>query len=227
MCKFRKTPACVKTCGNFTIPGNATGRRNSGTSLPNNTLVTRLLGYETLVVTCDSNYRLNLAAGSCHYEATLRCDADTGVLSTEVGGTAQPAINPNSVACVARCKCGDGRKDAFCNEECDDGNSAGSDGCSSTCSVEAGWTCTQNHCQQSVCSQIPPASCPISMVDARNGVIQPGEGSVPVEQTVDVKCNEGYCCHPADDSRCLQFISGTEDLPLREGTLSVGAKSLK
>ena len=65
------------------------------------------------------------------------------------------------------------------------------------------------------------------MVDARNGVIQPGEGSVPVEQTVDVKCNEGYCCHPADDSRCLQFISGTEDLPLREGTLSVGAKSLK
>ena len=78
MCKFRPTAACVKTCGNFTIPGNATGRRNSGTSLPTNTVVTRLLGYETLVVTCDSNYRLNLA-GSCHYEATLRCDADTGV----------------------------------------------------------------------------------------------------------------------------------------------------
>ena len=100
MCKFRPTAACVKTCGNFTIPGNATGRRNSGTSLPTNTVVTRLLGYETLVVTCDSNYRLNDTADSCDYEATLSCGADTGVLSVAVGGTTQTPINLNSLACV-------------------------------------------------------------------------------------------------------------------------------
>lgn len=35
--------------------------------------------------------------------------------------------------------CGDGTLDA--GEECDDGNNSNEDGCSSICTVEAGWTC--------------------------------------------------------------------------------------
>lgn len=37
-------------------------------------------------------------------------------------------------------KCGDGILDL--NEECDDSNLAIDDGCSATCRVERGWTCT-------------------------------------------------------------------------------------
>ena len=48
--------------------------------------------------------------------------------------------------------------------------------------------------------------------------MQPSEGTVSPGQTVDVKCNQGNCCYPATDPRCMQLISGTEALPLREGT---------
>ncbi len=37
--------------------------------------------------------------------------------------------------------CGDGIYDALAGEQCDDGNKTGGDGCSSTCQVEAGYTC--------------------------------------------------------------------------------------
>ncbi len=50
--------------------------------------------------------------------------------------------------------CGDGVVDA--GETCDDHNSQPGDGCSSTCTVEPGWTCKNNPGNASVCTQEPP-----------------------------------------------------------------------
>ena len=40
------------------------------------------------------------------------------------------------------CQCANGNK--HFNEECDDGGTVNGDGCSSTCMIEAGWSCTGN-----------------------------------------------------------------------------------
>jgi cysteine-rich repeat protein len=39
-------------------------------------------------------------------------------------------------------------------ELCDDGNSVNGDGCSSTCALEPGWTCTSTPCGLSTCSPV-------------------------------------------------------------------------
>ncbi|MEO1233740.1 MAG: myxococcus cysteine-rich repeat containing protein, partial [Myxococcota bacterium] len=39
--------------------------------------------------------------------------------------------------------CGDGRMAPFANESCDDGNTSNGDGCSESCRVEPGFTCTE------------------------------------------------------------------------------------
>jgi len=51
--------------------------------------------------------------------------------------------------------CGDGTRDTE-TEACDDGNTANGDGCSSTCSVESGYTCTG---EPSVCTQPTTTDC--------------------------------------------------------------------
>jgi fibro-slime domain-containing protein len=51
---------------------------------------------------------------------------------------------PNCVSGGCTSTCGDG---IVLNEACDDGNKTDGDGCSSTCTVEDGYTCTQAPCQ--------------------------------------------------------------------------------
>jgi cysteine-rich repeat protein len=52
-------------------------------------------------------------------------------------GTYSPAGSTSPTACLPRC--GDGLRGG--NEACDDGNISSGDGCASTCTVEAGYTC--------------------------------------------------------------------------------------
>lgn len=49
--------------------------------------------------------------------------------------------------------CGDGRVDEELEEECDDGNSTGGDGCSADCKLEEGWTCEKAgvRCEATAC----------------------------------------------------------------------------
>lgn len=73
---------------------------------------------------------------------------------------------PSGNTCVANC--GDG-KIIYGVEQCDDGNSVGNDGCSSSCQVENSYTCNG---EPSVCVStvvIPTTMC-------GNGVIEAGEG---------------------------------------------------
>jgi cysteine-rich repeat protein len=51
--------------------------------------------------------------------------------------------------------CGDGKLDL--DEECDDGNSVGGDGCSSTCKIESGFTCTTATVQSTTTTICQPA----------------------------------------------------------------------
>ncbi len=50
------------------------------------------------------------------------------------------------------CDCGDGRK--YSPEGCDDGGTTSGNGCSSTCSVETGWSCTGGEGAISTCSVV-------------------------------------------------------------------------
>jgi len=96
---------------------------------------------------------------------------------------------------VCRSYCGDGIKAA--NEECDDGNVVGGDGCSAMCKIEHGYTCTLNYedekCINGTCTSICFATC--------------GDGIVAQEE----ECDDGnsfqgdgcYNCElESEDWRC-------------------------
>ena len=66
-------------------------------------------------------------------------------------------------SCVATC--GDGVRSYYV-EACDDGNSEDGDGCSSSCEVEAGWTCAGGWCDLGTCSPV----CGDGLVTGGGGV---------------------------------------------------------
>lgn len=78
--------------------------------------------------TCDDGNLANSDGcdSSCHVEPGWSCDI--------TGNSATP---PTASVCTKTC--GNGIREG--SEECDDGNTLGSDGCSSTCTIETGWTC--------------------------------------------------------------------------------------
>ena len=63
--------------------------------------------------------------------------------------------SPGSNTCNTYCEtvsgCGDGYM--LGTEACDDGNIINGDGCSNTCTIEAGWTCLYNGFPGSVCQK--------------------------------------------------------------------------
>jgi fibro-slime domain-containing protein len=57
--------------------------------------------------------------------------------------TREPNCRPSGTTQACTTSCGDGNIDP--NEQCDDGNQANGDGCSSSCTTETGFTCTQQN----------------------------------------------------------------------------------
>lgn len=72
-------------------------------------------------------------------------DVETFTYDTDLGG--QPGTA--TVEVFVECRCGDGYIRS--NEECDDANTEPNDGCTPTCQVQSGWTCTG---EPSVCTPI-------------------------------------------------------------------------
>ena len=73
------------------------------------------------------------------------CTVECGYTCTgEEEGSSEDTCRPT---------CGDGVRSYYV-EECDDGNSDDGDGCSSTCEVEEGWTCTGGWCDEGTCSPV-------------------------------------------------------------------------
>jgi len=74
-------------------------------------------------------------------EGTEQCD-DTQPNATDFpfDGCYHCTLEPDCSAGACKSVCGDGQR--FSDEECDDGNLVNGDGCSSTCKIEMGYTCT-------------------------------------------------------------------------------------
>ncbi|MEK7800908.1 MAG: hypothetical protein AAB276_00490, partial [Pseudomonadota bacterium] len=105
-------------------------------------------------------------------------------------------------------KCGNGFRDQDMNEACDDDGVAPNDGCSSTCTVEPGWSCTGDFGQTSVCA--PTCS---------NGIVDSGEACDPnpigPNSTTNASATSG--CFNSDSypgqTPCKQDCSGYETDP--------------
>lgn len=99
------------------------------------------------------------------------------------------ALGPYTLTAVTLDVCGDGLTTAA--EQCDFGDTADGDGCSSFCQVEDGWVCDATGCRQTVCG---------------DGVV---EGSEHCDGTpgcgTDCRILPGWVC---DDTSCWQTVCG-------------------
>jgi fibro-slime domain-containing protein len=74
-------------------------------------------------------------------EGTEQCDdTATGATDMPFDGCYHCLLETDCSAGACKSTCGDGQR--FSDEECDDGNLFDGDGCSSTCKIEKGYTCT-------------------------------------------------------------------------------------
>lgn len=100
--------------------------------------------------------------------------------------------------------CGDGKVST--GEQCDDGNLASNDGCSSTCMIEAGWKCS-SMAAGSLCQPLPP--------HCENGKYEPSLGEqcdnfFSVEEdgcSKDCTVTQGWSCPfniPLSKSGCIK-----------------------
>jgi len=126
------------TTNSYSVGGTVTGLAGSGLVLQNN-LADDLAIFSNGVFT----FNTPLADGS-NYSAKVLTQPSapdqTCTISNAVGTLAGAAVSNISVSCVDNGICGDSLLGG--GEQCDDGNTAGGDGCSATCQVEPGWSCT-------------------------------------------------------------------------------------
>lgn len=89
------------------------------------------------------------ATGSCRKtvcgdkvkEGTEQCDdTTTGATDLPFDGCYKCLLEPDCSAGACKSTCGDGQR--FSDEQCDDGNTFNGDGCSSTCTKETGYACS-------------------------------------------------------------------------------------
>jgi cysteine-rich repeat protein len=93
------------------------------------------------------------ACGNGVVESGEACDDGNTVTETSCGyGTAtctQCDATCSNVLHLAGTYCGDGTVQAGNGEACDDGNTSNGDGCTSSCLIEASWTCVNGKCVKS------------------------------------------------------------------------------
>lgn len=95
---------------------------------------------KSLTEECDdgNSYPGDGCSDKCSIESTYKCTSEIGQKST-----------------CGKVVCGDGKiessHDGNAVEVCDDNNTIDGDGCSSSCTVEAGWTCPQGQCSKVSC----------------------------------------------------------------------------
>ena len=114
-------------------------------------------------VSCGHGLCVDVAAPGTGYT----CSCDSGYFAV------QGSCRPNN--------CGDSRRDS--NEDCDDGNTIQSDGCSRDCVTENGYTCTSG--QPDLCSVVACAELTISMSNTAHFAGNTNDSRVVV-------CNDGF-----------------------------------
>jgi cysteine-rich repeat protein len=110
------------------------------------------------------------------------CDG-TGVIAT-----CRERNTTGSTACTNECctYCGDGNlNDDGGGESCDDGNTTAGDGCSGTCTIESGYSCTGG--QPSVCK----ISCGDGVIGGSEACDDGGESATCDDDCTAVACGDG------------------------------------
>ncbi|MCB9698487.1 MAG: hypothetical protein H6738_17025 [Alphaproteobacteria bacterium] len=90
-------------------------------------------------LSADDMPTLEPQAGSAARELSDCVDTDGAALSDDARGEGRPAVSCTAGAHQVL-ECGDGLLTP--DEACDDGGTGDGDGCSSTCTVESGWSCS-------------------------------------------------------------------------------------
>jgi cysteine-rich repeat protein len=100
---------------------------------------------------CDDGNRRN--GDGCSSVCTVECGWSCSGDFVNICDPTCAAGTYNYQDLTGEACCGNGLKTA--SEQCDDGNLVDGDGCSSACTVEVGWNCSQLHCKQSECKEYP------------------------------------------------------------------------
>ncbi len=103
----------------------------------------RTFGFVPMALADDSGCEGGSADGACDVGAGENSDNCTDDCPVTCGDDyCDSAADETTANCPQDCgsSCGDSAING--NEQCDDGNSTGGDGCSATCQIEPGWTCT-------------------------------------------------------------------------------------
>src|SRR5664280_1268585 len=143
-CPFAGAP-CVPVCGDgiLVAPAEQCDPGITGTAQACNADCSVKPGW-----VCNASGCTQTVCGNGVVEGTEGCDPTTknndlgdGCTANCVAEPTCPAGTPSNPGGACTTKCGDGL--VLGAEQCDDGNAVSGDGCSSTCQIEAGFTCTQ------------------------------------------------------------------------------------
>jgi cysteine-rich repeat protein len=128
---------------NHTVGGSISGNLNSGT------VVLRLNGANNLSRSATGTFVFgNTISTNNSYAVTILTQPSTGSTCGVTANGSGTIVSSNVTNVLVECTlCGDGNKPSF--EACDDGNASNGDGCTSSCTVESGFTCTGS---PSICS---------------------------------------------------------------------------
>ena len=88
---------------------------------------------------------------------------------------------------------------------CDDGNTTSGDGCSATCEVEAGWSCTLTTGAITTCAEV----CGDSLV-VGDEVCDDGNNATEVMPYGQLSCNNGNCKAGCRESGCTLSYCGDD-----------------
>lgn len=170
-------------------------------------------------------------AAECAVRAGFESDIDTCIQGDNVdrleaddynnGGGFPPVRTLNGdghlVTVTLQCLCGNGVIDA--GETCDDGDISGGDGCSGTCALESGWSCTG---QPSLCVSICGDSLVVGAEQCDQGGLNGGTLAC-----CNANCtfrSAGLVCRTAaDQCDAVESCTGTSGSCPPDGPLTSGA----
>ena len=95
---------------------------------------------DTCVDKCGDGKVMKTSASYCDDGNKVSGDGCSSTCAPELGWTCTPGDASTASTCTE--DCGDSKKMTTDVNKCDDGNRNPLDGCSATCTVEAGWSCT-------------------------------------------------------------------------------------
>jgi len=115
--------------------------------------------------TIDTGEQCDCGADASCTSTELNSQTCSGYLGTGYSGTlgcSQTSCQFVVTSCTYTPTCGDSLNET--GEQCDDGDTGSGDGCSSTCTIESGWTCSGGSGQSS-CTEIVTEECGNNLIE--------------------------------------------------------------